>query len=176
MKSGLSFCLVIILFITYLVGCSSSRKTTVESEPASSEPVLDESFDPLILDDEDITFSEEIIYPVKPEVESTITETKMALENSNVEIDGFRVQIFATKDIEAATIAKKEAEFAFIDDSVNIYIEFDSPYYKIRAGDYRDRENAENFRETARQKGYATSWIVKTKVWSNPPLEEIKDE
>jgi hypothetical protein len=138
--------------------------------------VLDESFDPLILDDEDITFSEEIIYPVEAEVKSPLTEIKTGIEKVNVEIDGFRVQIFATKDIEAATIAKKEAEFAFTDDSVNVYIEFDSPYYKIRAGDYKNRKSAENFRETARQKGYSASWIVKTKVWSNPPFQEIKDQ
>ena len=90
-------------------------------------------------------------------------------------VDGFRVQLFATKDIESATVAKKEAEFVFTDDSVKLYIEFDSPYYKLRIGDFQNRDNAEAFREIAREKGYSSSWIVKTKVWSNPFLPENKE-
>lgn len=157
-----------VFIITLLLSCSSSRKTTREETPEKKSPQYDESFDPLRLNDDEIVFKEE----PKPTTRKDGTEGteifKEPAEKEDKLIDGFRIQLFATKDIESATIAKKEAQFVFADDSVNIYVEFDSPYYKLRVGDFLDRDKAEQFREITKEKGYSSSWIVKTKVWSNP--------
>lgn len=169
-KTGIIF----LLLIVFMFNCTSSRKTTRDENQDKETPKYDESFDPLKLDDEKIEFKEEAEGATNQQLVFPVENNQQILEDENKLIDGFRVQLYATKDIESATIAKKETEFVFVDDSLNIYIEFDSPYYKLRIGDFKDRDKAEVFREIAREKGYPSSWIVKTKVWSNPTISVIE--
>ncbi|NIW78668.1 MAG: hypothetical protein GWN16_04050 [Calditrichae bacterium] len=160
--------------LIFIIGCTSSSKVTTSEPSQKAEPrELDESFDPVQFNDEDIDFPAEgannqTVEPLPlPEDEPQ----KIQLEE-NRKLDGFRVQLFATKEIEKATLEKKEAEYLFFDDSVAVYIEFDSPMYKVRIGDCRNREQAESLRQLARRKGYPTAWIVKTKINTNPNLPE----
>lgn len=157
-----------LLVFALLLSCSSSRKATRENTSEKKSPHYDESFDPVRLNDDKIDFKEE---PKPTSNNARIDRIDISKKPTEIEdklVDGFRIQLFATKDIESATVAKKEAQFVFMGDSLNVYVEFDSPYYKLRIGDFQDRDKAEEFREIAREKGYASSWIVKTKVWSNP--------
>jgi len=120
----------------------------------------DESFDPVTLNDEDLSFPDK-----GSSVNSgTTTETEVKTESKPRRIDGYRVQLFASKEIDKATQEKKEAEFVFNGDGIGVYIEFDSPMYKVRIGDCASRDVAEDLREMARKRGYPTSWIVKAKV------------
>ncbi len=163
-----------------MLSCATTRKSVepdTRSAPSTPGPAYDESFDPLTLQDEDLSF-EEAASPVEREQPETGTPGGEAAARPKVNrlINGFRVQLLATKDIETATLAKKEAEFTFAGDSVGIYIEFDSPYYKLRIGDCRTREAAEQLRDLARSKGYPQAWIVRTRVWSNPNLPKTAAE
>jgi hypothetical protein len=171
MKTGIiSLLAVSSIYLLLVTSCSSSKKTVVDEPPERRGPEVDESFDPLTLDDEDIVFTEnnnESINESSSDLKIKNTENK-----ENQQTDGFRVQLLATKDIESATIEKKEAEFAFVEDSVVVYIEFDSPYYKIRVGDFQNRSKADELKRIARDKGYTTSWIVKTKIWTNPSIND----
>ncbi len=164
-----------------LASCGASRQGTARS----TEPIIettettriDESFDPVMLQDEDINFPERTIPQQQAEtpiLANGIIETE-EVEPNRV-IDGFRVQIFATQNIENATLQKKEAEFVFLGDSVAVYIDFDSPMYKIRVGDCLNRAEAENLREIARKHGYPTSFIVRTKVNTIPVLPQNEEE
>ena len=168
LSKSFRFGILTVLTFTLILSCSSGRKATRGDTPEKTPPQYDESFDPLRLDDDEIVFKEE---PKPTTHNDRVDGTDISLMTAEKEdklVDGFRIQLFATKDIESATVAKKEAQFVFADDSLNIYVEFDSPYYKLRLGDFQDRDKAEQFREIAREKGYSSSWIVKTKVWSNP--------
>jgi len=167
--------IIFLLLATFLFSCSSSRKTTKET-PDEDKPKYDESFDPLKLEDEDIKFKEDEEKSSGKNRTTQTNDTAELSEKENQLIDGFRIQLFATKDIESATVAKKEAEFAFVEDGYNVYVEFDSPYYKVRIGDFTDRDKATEFREIAHEKGYPSPWIVKTKVWSNPSLSPEGEE
>lgn len=157
----------------FLLGCSSSSKVTApERETESNVPQYDESFDPLMLQDEDIEFPKNSAEVANVET-LPLPETPAAPPpeaQANREVDGFRVQLFASKDIERTTLEKSEAEFVFAREGVAVYIEFDSPMYKVRIGDCRSREEAEQLREIARRNGYPSAWIVKTKVNTNPLL------
>lgn len=159
---------LLFLLSLFLLSCASGKKTTREEPSRGEAGVYDESFDPLKLQDEDIVFKEEG-KTSRDEVVSTPRDIQQPTQENRL-VDGFRIQLFATKDIESATIAKKEAEFVFTEDSLDVYVEFESPYYKLRIGDFKNRDDAVAFREIAREKGYTSSWIVKTKVWSNPSL------
>ncbi len=168
--------LFLLSILVLVAGCASGKKAVQPSaeENRAEKPAspYDESFDPLSLNDSDLTFPEK--KNNNSEGLETLPEGTNTPESPSAKpnqlIDGFRVQLLATKDIERATVAKKEAEFAFGDSRVNVYIEFDSPYYKLRIGDCQTREQAEALRELARQKGYPSPWIVRTRVWSNPQL------
>ncbi len=155
-----------------LAGCAGTRPSSQpQSKAAPAATAPDESFDPLTLQDDDLQFpAEPAVQPARQPEQASPSTTESAPEN--VQIDGFRVQLFATKDYENALVVRKEAEFVFIDYGHNVYVEFDAPYYKVRVGDCKTREEAEALRELARKNGYPSAWIVKTKVWSNPPAPE----
>jgi hypothetical protein len=167
--------LLIFILGMMIAACSSSRQTGSRGSDAKNETAatsqIDESFDPVLLQDEDIQFSEKNMSSQKAEMPLVTGEMpENQPEAANRVMDGFRVQIFATQNIETATLQKKEAEFVFGGDSVAVYIEFDSPMYKIRVGDCLNRADAENLRETARRHGYPTSFVVKSKVNTLPLL------
>ncbi len=166
----------IIIFLLFF-SCATTRKSTKPPVEKAEPTTYDESFDPLTLNDEDIQFPKEEPKVPQPTPESQPLKTEIPpakVGEENQLVEGYRVQLLATKDIESATIAKKEAEFAFAEDSVNVYIEFDSPYYKLRIGDCKTREEAERLREIARRKGYPSAWIVRSKVWTNPPVPSLQ--
>lgn len=175
-KAGVGIALLILVSTVFIAaGCSSSKSVSSPervAEPESND--IDESFDPVMLQDDDIEFPVSKT-PVQsgeklPLDEGSDTQLPVGMENKLIE--GFRVQLFATQDIEKATLEKKEAEFSFAEDQVPVYIEFDSPMYKVRIGDCTTRDEAEQLRELARRKGYSTSWIVKTKVNTVPNLPQ----
>jgi len=173
MKRNMVYYYKIFIVVTLLIslfGCASSKKETRVTDSFPAEEKYDESFDPLLLNDEDITFkkpvnvieiSDTILIPSQDSTEQEIIE-------ENKLIDGFRIQIISTKDLENAARAKSIAIEQFEDLEIKFYLEFDSPYYKVRLGDFKSRGEAESIREIIRSRGYPKAWIVKTKVWSNP--------
>jgi len=180
LKLRVGIALVVLTSTIFIfAGCSSSRTVSTPervAEPESNR--IDESFDPVMLQDKDVEFPASKT-PLQsgeklPLNEGSDTQLPIVVENKLIE--GFRVQLFATQDIEKATLEKKEAEFSFAEDQIPVYIEFDSPMYKVRIGDCSTRDEAEQLRELARRKGYSTSWIVKTKVNTIPNFPQGEGE
>ncbi len=167
------FFLLMMIGVQLITACTTTgqmkRPEKRESVP-ENVPGMDESFDPVTLEDDNLSFPDAKM----PEpVLSSPTENAQQNQPTpaeNRQIDGFRVQLFATSDIEKATLQKKEAEYEFATDSVVVYIEFDSPLYKVRAGDCKSRDEALQLLALAKQKGYPTSFVVKTKVNTIPLL------
>ena len=168
-KSIIFFVLLIFLF-----GCAGTKKQTGEQPPTGEKIKLDESFDPLLLDDEDIKF-ETKSKPAETVAQVNLLPEQKATTPINELVDGFRIQLISTKDLESATKAKLIAEEQFSDLQINFYLEFDSPYYKVRVGDFKSRDDAESIREVIRSRGYPKAWIVKTKVWTHPEINLMSD-
>jgi hypothetical protein len=82
-------------------------------------------------------------------------------------VQGFRVQIYSTTDIDAAKAKKLEAESYF--PSEWFYLQYDPPTYKIRGGNFLQRYEAERFVRLAADKGFGDSWAVPEKVFKQPP-------
>ncbi len=74
---------------------------------------------------------------------------------------GYRVQLYATRDVDKARNVAESAQRLF---SVDVYIEFYEPLYKVRIGDYPDREQAEQMRQHVSSRGFADAWIVETTI------------
>jgi hypothetical protein len=94
-------------------------------------------------------------------------DTINATANSAVElVAGFRVQVIFSNSIDEATKIKNEVISLFPTDMV--YMLYDSPYYKVRVGDYRERNTAARTLKILMDKGYVQSWIVPDRIQKNP--------
>jgi len=82
-------------------------------------------------------------------------------------VQGFRVQVFSTSDIDIAKSRMTEAETLF--PSEWFYLGYDPPVYKIRAGNFLNRLDAERFMQAAQERGFRGAWVVPEKVITNPP-------
>lgn len=180
---SISLKLFISAFLAMVVfSCASTNNNAVRNpdrDPVATMPVVDESFDPITLEDEDLDFPENNTRLNEESNTSLPGETTgnntTASPAQNRQINGYRVQLFATRDNEIGELEKKKAEFLFAEDEVAVYIEYDSPMYKIRVGDCESREDAEALRDIARRKDYVSAWVVPTKVNTNPILPTMQD-
>ena len=117
-----------------------------------------EEFDPSRLKD---------IPPKWPRINHSFMKYKMGSLDSSVvdtslkEMNGFRVQVFATRFSHSADSIK-----AVLDEKVNddVSIIFDAPVYKIRVGNFVTRNEAENMKINLVKFGYDAAWIVRSKV------------
>ena len=117
-----------------------------------------EEFDPSRLKD---------IPPKWPRINHSFMKYKMVSLDSSIvdtslkEMDGFRVQVFATRFSRSADSIK-----SVLDEKVNedVSIVFDAPVYKIRVGNFVTRNEAENMKINLVKFGYDTAWIVRSKV------------
>jgi hypothetical protein len=161
-----------ILFILFLItGCmrptgGPARVTETPAPPAipvdSMQSTQNEEFDPLSLNDDDISFG---AFQKSTEVAMGVV---VAPKPQPRQVNGFRVQIFAVADEQVARMAEEEAHFEF---TTRIYLVFDPPNYKIRLGDFLTRDEADDLRREAYRKGYRDAWVVPDQVWVGLPAE-----
>jgi len=85
-------------------------------------------------------------------------------DSSQIIIEGFRVQVLATSSQENADRLRYELAIEYGKD---IYIVFDAPNYKVRIGNFTDRRLAEKLRLELINKGYPSSWIIRTRIEPN---------
>jgi hypothetical protein len=84
-------------------------------------------------------------------------------------LQGFRIQIFASSSIDEATAAKAAAAEKFTADS--IYIVFDAPVYKVRAGDFVTRYEANQHLTEFNERGYRDAWVVPDRIVRRSPAK-----
>jgi SPOR domain len=82
-------------------------------------------------------------------------------------VAGFRVQLLATTSIDEANARKVEAEGIFPGEW--IYVEYDPPAYKVRAGNFQSRVDADRFTKLAASRGFQDAWPVPERVYKQPP-------
>jgi hypothetical protein len=121
----------------------------------------DESFDPLTLNDDEIEFA-----AFRVPVDTVSEDSTVGVEGPR-QVSGYRVQIFAAADELAARVLEDEARFQF---DVPVYLSYDPPNYKIRLGNYTDKNSADDLRKEARRKGYRDAWVVPDLVWIGLPV------
>ena len=86
------------------------------------------------------------------------------INSSDMEINlvkGYRVQIVISQNEEELKNLQNEIEKS-IDET--IYIIFELPNYKLRVGNFLNRKEAENYRNTIVRLGYRTAWVVPTMI------------
>jgi hypothetical protein len=94
----------------------------------------------------------------------------VAVDSLTVTGAGYRVQVFATGDRHRAESYELEVETRL---NVAAYTEYVDGIYKVRVGDCRSRQQAEDLRQRCRTAGYQDAWIVSTEVrWRRPSPDE----
>ncbi len=159
---GLFLLPVVVLFSLGMGGCTG--RTVI-----SQKPVLEEQFNPLSLQDDDIW--EELKQPAPAAPETTLAgpNRQAVTDTSQIEqpqyIQGFRIQIFASPDRQMALEVKQRAELFLEED---LYLEFEAPYYKVRVGDCLSFAEAETLLKKIRKKGYSDAFRVRTTIKLQP--------
>jgi hypothetical protein len=160
-RRGYKMKYLLIVIGLFLIGCSGSKSVIKEEDRSDNK--YDESFDPMTLDDNDIVFPSTITNISNKNSDTSIKhdDTSQSLQQ---EVNGFRVQIIATQDLEKATLLEEEAKNQFSMNGHKTYLVFEAPLYKIRLGDFTSRDEADELKMQAINYGYRESFIVRTKV------------
>lgn len=75
---------------------------------------------------------------------------------------GYRIQVFASSNIDEANAAKAVAAERVNHDSV--YVVYDPPVYKVRVGDYPTRLEANQQLSRLINNGYPDAWVVADRI------------
>ena len=78
--------------------------------------------------------------------------------------EGFRIQIYEST---VASIARAEAKRFQNILGDTVYIDFETPLYKLRIGNFIDRKSAEKTINAISRLGAKDSWIIRTKIDMN---------
>jgi cell division septation protein DedD len=106
---------------------------------------------------------EERVAPTVPVPTPPTNEAPVPQSEGPAAERGFRVQLVAAGSREDAERIAREARTRL---AVPVYVEFESPFYKVRAGDFTDRAQALQLRDRARSYGYPEAWVVTTTIRS----------
>lgn len=158
----------------FAFGCASGAKTGDKSvkdpqaapakRPASAAPQThyDESFDPATL--KPISFS----VPRKAGQSLVQSQTGLpmpvdttARDTTWVTVPGFQLQLLQTEN---GAQARETLRLAILDLNTDVEIVYDAPYYKVRAGRFLNRADAERLQGLADERGYTNSWVVRTSI------------
>ncbi len=121
----------------------------------------DEWIDPDKLKDDPV-FSYQTVQASDSTIMDYIRDTTgLNIEDSIMVRRGYRVQIVSTQDVDQAeNVADRAMEFF----NQPVYIVFESPYYKVRVGDFLRDLDAMDVERKARLNGYPGAWIVPSDV------------
>jgi hypothetical protein len=175
--SILSRTLITTLVALFAFGCASKTKvekklpeTARKPGPTATAPATqqtsavkyDESFDPASV--KDAAFA----IPRKSEKKMVQSQTALpapvdsaASDTSWVTVQGYQLQLLQTEN---GAQARETLRTAILDLNADVEIVYDAPYYKLRAGKFLNRYDAELLQSKADEKGYANSWVVRTPI------------
>jgi len=165
----------VFFFAISLWGCSSSKEAEKKSDASAAEnemAIYESGFRPSDYDvDVKVFFSE-----LKRESERKAIPSEPAVIEPPIIASGFRVQLLSTANIEEANTKKAEAEVMFPTEW--FYIAYDPPAYKLRAGNFLNRAEAESYMTILSENGYPDAWVVPEKVIKNiqPKLIPIPEQ
>lgn len=172
----LCYHLCLFFMLGMLAACSSSKRIERVERPAPArtappqetvtpkpaEVVYDESFDPATLREPAFDIPHKM---PKDQVQSQafvqVQTDTTARDTSWVTTPGYQLQLLQTEDGQQAREAMKIALF---DLDTDVQVVYDPPYYKVRAGRFVNRYDAERLQKLADEKGYTYAWVVRTAV------------
>lgn len=160
--------LLLVLLAAFISSCAGTRPSSEpvqKVETGVQPPGMNEEFDPMTLGDYNFTIKSREKEPELAIVPTQSAAIDSASRNEPETADGFRVQIISTTDENAAREIRKEA---ILKQENDVYLIFDSPYYKVRVGNCLTRSEADELQDLLVKKGFLDAWVIRTKVFKNP--------
>lgn len=148
----------------FAAGCSSSKETEKSKAPTPTTTELqryESDFRPSDYDVDAKTFLSDL----RKEKELKSKQPEQPTAEPIVTVPGFRVQMFASSEIDSANARKLEAETAFPGEW--FYVVYDPPTYKLRAGNFLTRADADVYAQFVAENGFPDAWIVPERVYKN---------
>ena len=93
--------------------------------------------------------------------DSTSFELLLSRDSVQSVSEGYRVQVLATRYFERADSLAVIMKNTVRD---SVYVDFEAPNYKVRVGDFIDRNSAESLQQDLVQMGYNSAWILRTRI------------
>lgn len=160
-----SFLIGLIIF-----GCSASTDSRYSTKKETNKESAEEK--EKIIEDFDITpYKTDITIEaapiatdkIPPDVWYEYDDSSSAHEKIIIgTVDGYRVQVLSTDDIDQANLIR--AEIYEKTTRMEVYIIFEPPFYKVKAGDFSSKNEAEDLRFKMNQLGYTESKVVQETV------------
>ena len=151
-----------------LLNCSGSKESNRSDDSEFTEELrkYEATFQPS-------EFTPDLIELFKKEkqsisLEGDVPPAEVAVDTAAF-VPGFRVQVFSSQDIDEANSTMAEMQGLFLYEW--FYLVYDPPTYKIRAGNFQTRFEADRFVTQLASRGYPDAWVVPEKVLKNPPLK-----
>jgi hypothetical protein len=158
--------LLLALFVSACGGRAVVKDRGEGEGRAGLEAMMNEDFDPLTLQDDDI----ELEGP-RQRIEAGWLDALMAAKKDTIaeqEVEGYRVQLFMSEDPQQAREVRDEALLKF---DHEVYLIYDAPRWKVRVGDFLSFTEAEKVQQQAQAMGFRDAWVVRTKVDSKRAYE-----
>ncbi|MEE8335831.1 MAG: SPOR domain-containing protein [Candidatus Neomarinimicrobiota bacterium] len=93
--------------------------------------------------------------------DSLLLEDLSQSENTEIILEGFRVQVLATQSLQKADRLKGILSEKY---GSEIYINFEAPNYKVRVGNFILKADAEKLRSILNVSGYPQAWIIRSRI------------
>ena len=93
--------------------------------------------------------------------DSTSFEFLLSLDSVQSVSEGYRVQVLATRYFERADSLAVIMKNTVRD---SVYVDFEAPNYKVRVGDFIDRDSAESLQQDLVQMGYNSAWVLRMRI------------
>ena len=172
---------IIVLFALASISCSIRQpaQKPAEEESRPGEPL----FDPLATAADREIVPE--VYPVSVAMAADAGDSLIqpresdfdAFDSSSSEINPrevYRIQIFTSRLYNEANQELALAEEIF---NLPVHLDYEVPYYKLRVGDFTERNEAEDMLPEIRAIGYRDAWVARViKKIREVPLYEMLDE
>lgn len=168
-KIGKQLIVGIVFIAALIIGCASSKPFQVEEEepkyeqPKEKKLLLSEyeqTLNPIEFDREIEVVQKTRHDDQKQQNPLEIPKDSMVVQEEVVQ--GFRIQIFSSSNVDETTLMKNLALEKFVGDS--IYVVYDAPVYKVRVGDFVNRYEANQRLPEFVDKGYRDAWIVPDRI------------
>lgn len=185
MNRYLTFISILLLFLALGFGCATPESTTeaddqeeIEREPFAIFDLSDDMMDAYLEEAafENMSEEEQLLYQTRSQMSDLFASLTHDLPESYLqqveeqEIDiyqGFRIQILSTRDVQLAdsTLAEFEewADSRISDYSPRGYIHYRQPYYRVRIGDFSDRDRAIELSRLIKFK-YPDAWVIHDRI------------
>lgn len=149
--------------LTLFAGCTPYGVAKKGQQEKTDEPVAETKYEPsgpvsyTFLDT--INRGKEITLSNSDFEKGTSSSSNAAVYQNQASIY-YKIQLFASSQIETVREQKREIENVI---KLPLFISFESPYYKLLAGNFTQRTEAEEELKKIKKLGYTDAWIVSTK-------------